>query len=381
MIFKRFWLLSLIALLMQGCGWWSSDEEIEPAALQTIKAERQVKTLWSSKVAGSLGEKYHSLRPALLGDRIYIVDPSGKLTAMQQESGKLIWQQALETEIIGGVGAGDGKLMVTTTDGRLLVLSALDGELQWETELSSEAVVPAQANPNLVLVQTIDGRLSAFAASSGELKWAYKADLPALTLRGTSTPVLLPNAVFAGFANGKVTAMDPNSGNVAWEARIALPKGKTELERIVDVDGQLLLSSGRIYATSYQGRLVAIQPSDGKLLWHKDLSSYRSVIDSPTQLFAVDDQGSVVSFEKSSGLEYWRQSDLFHRELTNPVMIAGLLAVADYQGYVHFISPVDGHFVARVQVDSTGVEGPLLVVDDRLYVYGNSGKLAALRVE
>lgn len=380
---KPFRLLLLLAAvsLAQGCGWFSSDEEIEPAQLQPIEAEHQVKTIWSSSAPGSLGEKIHSLRPAMLGDRVYVADIKGGLYAISQDDGKTIWNQDLETSILGGVGVGDGKVMLTTMDGRLLVRSALDGEPLWETFLGAEAVVPAQANADMVLVQTIDGRLRALSPSDGSLLWSYKADIPALTLRGSSTPVLLRQAIFAGFANGKMVAIDPASGNVAWEARVALPQGKTELERVIDVDGELVLDTGIIYATSYQGRLVAISGSNGRILWNKDFSSYRSVANAVNQIVAIDDQGNVVSFDKSNGLELWRQEGLFYRQPTNAVYFNNLIAVADFKGYVHFLSPTDGRFVARTQVDSNGINGPLMVVDDRLYVYGNSGRLSVLTVE
>lgn len=373
-------LLSVLLSAMAGCGWFSADEEIQPATLVDINAENQVRTSWSYSSA-SLGSKFHALRPALLGNRVYLVDAKGGLYAVDGDTGKTIWKVALDAAIIGGVGAGDGKIMVTTDDGLLLVHSALDGAFLWMFNLNAESLSPAQANSELVLVQSIDGVLRGLSASTGEQAWSYKADLPALTLRGESTPILLDKAVFAGFANGKVVAIDPKSGNVAWEQRVALPQGKTELERVVDVDGQLVLDAGKIYATSYQGRLVVLQASNGRTLWSKDLSSYRSVTDGGNALIAVDDQGHILAFDKNTGLELWRQEGLFFRQPTNPVMVSGRIAVADYQGYVHFLAPEDGRFVARSQVNSSGIKGPIKAESDKLYVYGNNGRLSVLILE
>ncbi len=378
--FLRVFIVSLLVSLSVGCGWFTADEEIEPAELVNFTTENQVRTHWNFS-ASSLGEKLHSLRPAFLGNRIYLVNEQGGLFALEADTGKTIWKVSLETSVIGGVGAGDGKVMVSTTDGRLLVHSALDGSFLWETDLKAEALAPAQANSQLVLVQTIDGVLSALSPSTGEKLWSYKADLPALTLRGTSTPILLEKAVFAGFSNGKVAAIDPASGNVAWEARTALPQGKTELERVIDVDGEMLLSEGKLYATSYQGRLVALAAANGRLLWSKDLSSYRSVADGGSLLVAVNDQGHLIGFDKNTGLELWHQEALFYRQPTNPVIVSGKIAVADYQGYVHFLSAEDGRFVARTQIDSSGINGPIKVVDNKLYVYANSGRFSVLTLE
>lgn len=385
---KRFIMTSMVRALMlsallfsaAGCGWFSADEEIQPTPLADIASEHKVRTLWSHSTA-SLGSKFHSLQPALLANRVYLTDENGGLYAIDDDTGKSIWKVSLNTSILGGVGVGDGKVMVTTADGRLLVHSALDGSYLWEVALNAESLSPAQANSDLVLVQTIDGILRGFSPSTGEQAWSYKADLPLLTLRGTSTPVLFTNAVFAGFANGKIVAIDPRSGNVAWEQRVALPQGKTELERVIDVDGELVFDAGKIYATSYQGRLVTLQASNGRVLWSKDFSSYRSVADVGLALVAVDAQGYVVSFDKNTGLELWRQEGLFYRQPTNPVLVAGQIAIADYQGYVHFLSPEDGRFVARAQVDSSGVRGPIKAESDKLYVYGNSGRFSVLTLE
>lgn len=375
-------ILSALLFSAAGCGWFSADEEIQPTPLLDITSEHKVRSLWSYSTA-SLGSKFHALQPALLGSRIYLTDESGGLYAIDGETGTSIWKVALNTSILGGVGvgAGDGKVMVTTTDGRLLVHSALDGSYLWEFTLNAESLSPAQANAKLVLVQSIDGILRGLSPSTGEQLWSYKADLPLLTLRGTSTPVLFDSAVFAGFANGKIVAIDPRTGNVAWEQRIALPQGKTELERVIDVDGELVLDAGKIYATSYQGRLVTLQASSGQILWSKDFSSYRSVADAGNALIAVDAQGYIVAFDKNTGLELWRQEGLFYRQPTNPVMVSGKIAVADYQGYVHFLSPEDGRFVARTQIDSAGIKGPIKAKEDKLYLYGNSGRFSVLTLE
>ncbi|MEH6627113.1 MAG: outer membrane protein assembly factor BamB [Motiliproteus sp.] len=373
--------LLLTASLMSGCSWWFGDEEILPADLTSFKEEVKVKNLWSSKVGSGLGDNYHEFRPAILSDRIYVCDSEGTIEALDLNTGKVIWSVDTEVVLSSGVGVGDGKVLVTSNDGRLLAFKALDGEPLWTTLLSSESVVPPQVNGKVVLVQTIDGRLTGFEPSSGEQLWFYSAQIPALSLRGTSTPILTDEAAFAGFSNGKVVALNSVSGEVAWEARAAIPEGKTELERMVDVDGELLLSGNQLYVSSYQGRLVAIAANNGRIYWNKPLSSFQGVAENISQLFASDAEGNVRAFEKSNGLEYWKQEGLFYRQSTAPIVLKNTVAVADYQGYVHFMSPQDGRFVAREQVDSSGVRGPLLVQDDVLYVYGNSGRLTALTLD
>lgn len=377
---KKLGLILCSLLLLSGCGWWSADEEIEPASLVDFDEEIEVQRLWSVTTSG-LGEKYQSFRPALLADRIYIADESGNVYAYDRNNGDLIWKTELETTLVGGVGVGDGRVLVSSEDGRLYALKALDGERLWQTRLSSEALSPAQANAEVVVVQTIDGRLTAYDPQEGQQLWVYNAQLPPLTLRGTSTPLLTPNAVFAGFASGKVVALQPSDGTVGWEARIAVPEGKTELERIIDIDGTLLLDGGRIYATSYQGQVAAIVAREGRVAWRQPMSSYRGLAQSLTQVLATDAEGSVVALDQNNGLEYWKQDALFYRQVTAPVVVDSAVAVADYEGYVHFLSPQDGRFVGRYRVDSSGVSGPMVTDGEVLYVLSNSGRLTALSVQ
>ena len=339
------------------------------------------KKLWSTKIGEGLGATYNELKPAMLGSRIYVSDIAGNLQALDRESGSTIWTQKVNSRIGSAVGVGDGKVLVTTLDGRIHAFKALDGEPLWTARLSSESVAPPQSNQHLVLVQTIDGRLTALSPVSGERLWSYNAQIPALSLRGTSTPLLTERVSFAGFSNGKVVALNNKNGDLIWEQRVAVPQGKTELERIVDVDGELLLSGDKLYVSSYQGRLVSISAGNGRLIWNKSVSSFRGVAENLSQLFVSDAEGNVRAFEKSNGLEFWKQDALFYRQSTAPVVIKSAVAVADFQGYVHFLSPQDGHFMTRLQVDSSGVRGPMISVDDVLYVYGNSGRLTALTIE
>ncbi|MCW8885866.1 MAG: outer membrane protein assembly factor BamB, partial [Motiliproteus sp.] len=283
--------LLLCALAMAGCSWWGGDEEIEPAELTSITPEIEIKSLWSAKIGDGLGDKFHEFRPAILSDRIYVCDVEGTIEALDRNSGKVIWSIDIEVPLSSGVGVGDGKVLVTTQDGRLLAFKALDGEPLWTAVLSSESVAPPQVNAKIVLVQTINGRLTGYSPKNGEQLWIYNAQIPSLSLRGTSTPILINDIAFAGFSNGKVVALNSVSGEVAWEARVALAEGKTELERMIDVDGELLLSGGQLYVSSYQGRLVAIEASNGRVRWNKPLSSFQGVTGNLSQLFASDDEG------------------------------------------------------------------------------------------
>lgn len=378
--FIKFSLLSLV-IFLSGCGLWSTDEEIQPAALEEISVEYEVKKLWSYQVGDGLGVKHHQLTPQVLASRIFAVDHQGSVYALERETGELVWNQRLELPVSGGVGVGSGRVVVTGFDGQVVALSALDGAEVWRGRLTSEAVAPAQLASGLALIQTIDGRLSALDSETGELRWSYSAQEPALTLRGTSTPLLVNDVVYAGFSSGKVVAIALHTGEVIWETRVASSQGRTELERMVDIDGSMIFANGWIYAGSYQGRVSAIATSDGRSVWSEVLSSYRSLAQNAQLLYAVSDEGAVIAFDKRTGVEQWRQPALYYRQPSAPVVIDGVVVVGDYEGYIHFIDPVDGHFVGRYLLGSSSVVSAPLSRNGVLYTMSNNGRLSALMLQ
>src|SRR5690606_26603123 len=131
-----------------------------------------------------------------------------------------------------------------------------------------------QSNGRVVALQTVDGKLVALDAATGQQRWIYETTIPALTLRGSSKPVFASNTVLAGFANGMVAAVNVNNGFLLWEERVAIPQGRYDIERVIDVDGDLLLAGNTLFASSYQGNLMAFDVQSGKITWVMDASSY-----------------------------------------------------------------------------------------------------------
>ncbi|MFT5720304.1 MAG: outer membrane protein assembly factor BamB [Motiliproteus sp.] len=368
----------LLVLVMSGCGLWSTDQEIQPAELEEISAEYELKKLWSAQIGDGLGAKYQQLTPQVLASRIFAVDHQGSVYALERSTGELVWHQQLGLPVSGGVGVGSGRVVITSFDGQVVALSALDGAEVWRGQLTSEAVAPAQLASGLALIQTIDGRLSALDAQTGELRWSYSAQEPVLTLRGTSTPLLVDDVVYAGFSSGKVVAFALKTGEVIWESRVASSQGRTELERMVDVDGSMTYANGWLYAGSYQGRVSAIGVADGRSIWNEPLSSYRSLVQNAQLLFAVNNEGAVIAFDKQTGSEQWKQPALYYRQLSSPAVVGGVLAVGDYQGYIHLIDPVDGYFVGRYSAGSSPIVAAPLSEDGVLYTLSDNGRLSAL---
>ncbi|EAR59666.1 outer membrane protein assembly factor BamB [Neptuniibacter caesariensis] len=378
----RFAGIALVSLAVTGCGFWGDDgEEIKPSPLVSFDAEKKVDVLWSVSVGSGAGNKFNQFQPAIDGEMIFAADKDGTVVAVNRTSGKKLWQVELEIAIVGGVGAGFGKVAVAGEEGEVIVLSAEDGSELWRDNVRTEVTAAAQFNRDIAVFQLINGKVIAFDASTGSRAWTYDSQVPRLTLRGTSSPIVASDVTFAGFASGKLVALDNAKGTAIWENRVALPQGRSELERMVDIDGRPLLVDGMLYVTSYQGRLVAINPFRAQVVWAQDVSSYRSLAAGFGNIYVSEEDDAVQAFDRSSSASVWRQAKLENREISAPAVLDSTVAVADYEGYIHFMSQTDGRFVARYQVDSSGVYGDMISKDDVLYVLGNSGRLAALQLQ
>ncbi len=378
----QLFIVALLILPITGCGFWGGDDNaVKPSPLVDFEPQKQVKVLWSANVGEGLGNKYQQLQPVVDTDAIYATDIEGNVFAYKRADGSLIWKQALDQTIIGGVGAGFGRLAVSAENGEVIVLSAEDGSELWRTALSTEAIMPAQFNQDLVVFQLITGTLVAFEAATGKRLWTYDTQIPGLTLRGTSAPIVAADVIFAGFANGKFIAIDTEKGVQLWEVRVALPEGRSELDRMVDIDGRPLLVDKTLYVNSYQGRLVAVNPFRAETLWAKEVSSYRSMATGFGNIYVSESDDAVQAFDLNSSASVWQQSQLLNRKITAPATLGSNLAVGDSEGYLHFLSQVDGSFVARYRVDSYGLSADPVARDDVLYLLSDNGRLVALTLE
>lgn len=385
--FMRSWLYLLTAMLLSGCstigGWFSIDDDEDasaPAPLVDIAEEARIKRLWSVGVGDGQGEGYYHLRPALEDGRIYAAGSDGVVVALQAADGDRIWREDLDQEISGGVGVGGGMVLLGTSEGQVVALSQDNGSLAWTSQLQGEILAPPQSNGRVVVVQTYNGKLHGLNADDGSLLWSYDSNVPVLTLRGTSTPIIFERVAIAGFGNGRVVALDLENGGVRWEARVAIAQGRSEIDRIVDIDGSMLMVGPVVWAVSYQGRLAAIDAVGGRKLRQEEVSSYVGLDQGFGNIYVAEESGTVIAYYRSESGIRWEQGALTNRRLSTPRVVKGYVAVADFEGYVHILSQVDGRIVGRTRVDGDGVRADMLSEEDVLYVFGNSGKLAAYRI-
>ncbi len=371
----------LFSAVLAACS--STPKSSDPAPLTDFTEIKQLKKVWSYSLGDGQGEAYYRIAPAIDGDEIFIASVDGGVAALNKKTGKKLWKKAHKLTISGGVGVASTQLYVGTADGQVAVLDRLSGDVQWTAEVGGEVLGAPAGNGSVVVVQTYSGLVHGFNAQSGERLWTYTAQVPRLTMRGTSSPRIVRGVALVGLANGRIVALDADTGSVRWEQRVSVAQGSTEIERLVDVDGRLLLIENDqiVVVNGYQGKVIAIDIASGRPLWAKDNSSYVGAAEALGNVYVVDASGGVSAIAEGGRSIAWTQTVLARRILTEPAALSGVVAVGDFDGYLHLLGQLDGQLVGRKRVDSDGLRAPMAVDSKLLYVYGNSGKLVAYKIQ
>jgi outer membrane protein assembly factor BamB len=379
-------LVLLAALGLSACSqvrdYLGGEDNTEPPAeLVPFESTLAVRIAWERDVGAGVDKQYLKLRPSVEGERVFAADNRGRVTAFGAASGEALWDSRTAVPISGGPGTGADLVMVGTSDGEVVALESSTGATIWRARVSSEVLSPPSVEDDVVVVRTIDGKLFGLRATDGGRLWVYDRSVPALSLRGTSTPVIADGIAVAGFDSGRLVALSVRDGTLLWETRVAVPSGRSELERLVDLDADPVIFRDTIYAVTFQGRVSAVDLRTGTVSWRRDMSSHAGVGVDARNVYVTDERSHVWALDRLSSASVWRQQKLQARAVTSPASFREYVVVGDLEGYVHWMRQEDGQFVARVKVDSAGIIAPPVATDEAVYVYGASGRLAALVID
>ncbi len=371
--------------LLSGCSLVNGmtggrDNALPASELKPLAQALAVQTVWQASVGSGSGESYLRFTPAALNDKVFAAGPDGEVVAWEAASGRQVWQVETDLELTAGVGTGDGLVLVATRKGVVLALDADNGQERWRGQVSSEVLAPPRAAGGVTLVRSGDGRFTAFASASGERRWVYSAPVPALSLRGSAAPILGDGLAVAGLDSGKVVALRLSNGQPLFEKTLASPRGRTELERMVDIDSEPRVVEGVLYTSAYQGNVSALDLRNGNVLWNRDFSSHSGLGVDKRQVYLSDQNDTLWALDRESGAPAWSQQALNGRRLSAPALYGPYIVVGDYEGYLHWLQRADGQLVARARVSSEGVLAAPLVQNGTLYVLDRDGQLSAFRI-
>jgi outer membrane protein assembly factor BamB len=374
----RLFILFVASLLLLSCS--SEDNSEPPAPLTKIEKPVRIIVDWKTNTGAGIETASYNMQPLLVQNQIFSVDTEGLIKSINTESGKVNWSSSTDLPAITGLAGTTEVILASSRDGDLNAYNIVsDGlELRWSIQLQGEIRATPVIADQQIFVRTVDGKLSALSLDDGSILWAISRRVPALSLTGNSQPVVRGNLVIAGFDDGKISAFSRVDGLTVWETTVSRPSGRTEIERLVDLDGQFILKDGIIYISSYQGRLAAIQAIDGNLLWSRKFSSYQSIVADEEALYLSSDDSHIWSIDRRTGSAFWKQEALHARKITAPLLIDDKLVVADLEGYVHWLDKSDGAIRGRVQpTDSRHIAQPL-IWNNRIVVIDSEGVLSSL---
>lgn len=356
--------------------WTSSDRAKDnlPATLTQFSEKATFTVRWQQSI-GAVGN--NPLTPAVTDDAVYAANGKGELYRMSRNDGKQAWHVNAGFEISGGVGVGEGLLLVGGEKGDLVAYGE-DGKQRWKVKVTSEVMSAPQVSSGVVVVRTGDGRIAGLDAADGKQLWNYQRATPALIVRSHAGVAIQRNQVFAGFAGGKLAALDLKNGSLLWETAVSQPRGNTELERISDVTSTPVVDDEQVCAIAFQGRLACFDIEQGSLLWSRDISSDKGINLLRKYLYVTDASGGVLTLEKSTGSTLWKNDQLSYRQTSVAAPLASWLVVGDLEGYVHALSREDGSFAARLKTDGSAILAEPVEFDKGLLVQTRAGGLYSL---
>jgi outer membrane protein assembly factor BamB len=404
---RRTLFLALVVALAPGCstvkGWFGGShgktKVNQPAELTKLAAPIALHKLWTVNLGDGEGRMWLRQHPTLDGQRLYAVNDAGEVLAIDAGSGKTLWtanavsigakgsklkfwkRQATEAGLTGSPGVGNGLVVVGGRNGEVVAFSADTGAKRWSVKVSSEVLSAPLVLANRVVVRSNDGRIFGLDPADGSRKWVFDRGLPTLSVRGNSSPVGANGMVYIGYDDGTLVALRDEDGLRVWEQAIAEPDGRTELDRMADIDGELALDGDQIYAISYHDKVMALSASNGQPLWTHDVGSYAGLALTADKVLLSDKTGNVWALDRSSGNSLWKQNLLEYRQLTSPVVQGDYGVVGDLEGYLHWFKLDSGDVVGRERIERAALRGsPQVSASGVLYAVSNEGKLAAYRL-
>lgn len=369
----------LLLVMLTTLAACSKEKDVEPPAeLVDLRSTLDVRRAWSASVGGQKEVMRLGLGVAVDGGRVYAAGHGGDVVAFDLRSGRSLWRAKTRAALSGGAGADADLVVVGSSDGDVIALDATSGEQRWRVRVAGEVLAAPAVAPSAVIVRTVDGRVRALAKDDGRQLWLNEQTVPRLSLRGTSAPVVAGDAVVCGFDNGKVVAFALSSGDVLWETAIAPARGRTELERLNDIDATVRIDGDDVFAVGFQGRAARLSLESGQLWWSRELSSHRGLTFDAANVYVSTSDGDVVALQRRTGVELWRQDALKRRGLSAPAVVDGAVAVADFQGYVHWLDAGSGEIRARTRAGGRVSTAPA-AVDGMLVLIDDGGRLTAFR--
>lgn len=376
-------ILSAAALPAGGCGIFGGGggdrEARQPRQLEDFGAQARMRRVWTGRVGGGAGELRLALRLDGDGSRVYAASADGAVVSFEAANGQRRWRRDTKLELSAGPAAGEDRVAVGSSGGWIVVLDAATGEEEWRAYVRGEVLAAPAIGSGRLFARTVHGFLYAFSLATGQELWSVSQSVPRLSLRGTSAPVLQRQLVICGFDNGRLTAYQQSDGAKAWDVALATPAGRNELERLVDLNGEVQVVGNDVYVAGYNGQLTSVAAESGELLWLREFSGYNGLVVDSNNVYSVSENGMVSAHARAGGTPLWSADLLEYRDLSRPALFAAQVMVGDLEGYLHGFNVFTGELEARARAGNSRIAAQPLAMGEMLYALTVSGELTAWR--
>ena len=378
--------ISVFMFSLVGCSLFGKEEEIvQVSPSPTVNNQFSIQQVWRNSTAGNT-HIYSLLGPINYENAVYVASRSGQVKAVDLSNGHTIWDKNLSQSTLfssktalfsGGVSADDKYVYIGSERAVVYALDRNDGNVIWEKPVRGEVLARPVSSADKLIIHTANGNLQALNRNTGADEWDVMLEVPPLSVRGNSTPTIAHGAAIFGDDTGHVNAYYINNGQLIWQQRISQPSGSTEIAKLNDVDSTPVIEGNLAYAIGYNGNVVALDLSNGQIVWRKEMGSTHSFLVDSQRLFVVDQNDNIRSVSKNGGTILWTQAGLLHRQLTDPVIYENYIVVGDFEGYLYWLDKDNGEIVAKTQVSSSGLISKPLVVDNKIVVQAKNGDIYA----
>ena len=374
--------LVFMLLAISGCSLFNqgAEDSRQPATLQVIDNSLKIATVWKTSIGDGAQGLSFNLRPTVQEGVLYLASSNGVVRALNASTGANIWSLNTGLILSAGPSANSGRVIVASNNGDVIALGSKTGKELWRSKVSGEVIAAPGVGLEQVAVRAANGTLHVLSANSGTELWFDEQVVPTLSLRGASTPLVTSGVIIAGTDGGKLISFSAVDGAVLWERLLGLPRGSTELERLIDIDGNIALNETNLFAVGYNSRLAKIDALSGSIIWGKTVSSNTGVGLGLSEVFVATADDHLIAFNQESGAQVWKSEEYQYRELTTPTPIGKALVVGDFEGFVHFISPIDGKTLARTKISKAAIKQAPVYANDMVYVIADNGQLMAYKI-
>ena len=364
------WALALVFLA--ACG---SPPRPTPVAIGDFKVQQAMTAAWSFKFSSA-----NQLNQSLLvvKDKVAIAATDGAVAVVNTDSGKLVWKHEIGSKLLSGAGFNGEQLAVVTVSNELVVLS--EGKVLWRKRLKAQSYTNPLVAGGRVFVLLADRSVAAFDALNGQFLWTQQRPGEPLVLKQNG--VLLPyqNALIAGLG-GRLVALNPDNGQIIWDVAMANPRGVNDLERLVDLVATASRVNDSVCVRAFQSQVGCVNVTRGALLWNRASVGVQGVDGDAKLLVGAESNGVVQAWTRAGGERAWDTDRLKYRELTSPLVTPKGVVLGDEGGWLYLLSATDGALLNRVQTASAGfASAPTPLANGGFVILTRNGQLLAYQL-